>query len=260
MLVQQHPLPLPSPLPEPARDYSYDSQLPPPSRFQIRVDVANSRTIRPDGPAVTSPSYTIRPATLEDAPAIAHLGATVFSATFAFSIPAHDLKAFLNEAYTVEAIEKDISCPRKHVLIACASAKSNDSRGESASSNDGKVSGDSGDDANVEVGEANDSVIGFAQLTEGTTEPCLSHLRSSVELQRLYVSTAHHGHGVGKALAREIELLARSLGYRSLWLGVWEGNFKAQRVYEGLGFTKVGDHEFKMGNCIQMDWIMCKGL
>ncbi|ETI24652.1 hypothetical protein G647_04021 [Cladophialophora carrionii CBS 160.54] len=259
MLVQQHPLPLPSPVPAP--DFAYDSQSSPPSSVQTRISVASSRTSLPDDPKETSPSFRVRPATVRDAPAIAHLGATVFSATFGFSIPPHDLTAFLNEAYTAEAIEEDIRCPTKHVLVACTRAKSIDSRQGSAFSGDGRVSEDSSDDADAEAGdEDDDRVIGFAQLTEGTTEPCLSHLRSSVELQRLYVSTAHHGRGVGKTLAREIELLAQSLGYRSLWLGVWEGNFKAQRVYEGLGFTKVGDHEFKMGKCIQMDWIMCKGL
>jgi ribosomal protein S18 acetylase RimI-like enzyme len=198
---------------------------------------------------------------MRDAPAIAHLGATVFSTTFGFSIPPHDLKAFLQEAYTVEAIEEDILCPTKHVFVACARAKSNDSRDVSAPSSDKNDSEDSGNDAGVDAEEDDDDeVIGFTQLTEGTTEPCISHLRSSVELQRLYVSTAHHGLGVGKFLVREIEALARSLGYKSLWLGVWEGNFKAQRVYEGLGFAKVGDHEFKMGKCIQMDWIMTKEL
>ncbi|OCT52634.1 acetyltransferase [Cladophialophora carrionii] len=248
MLVQQHPLPLPAPVPAP--DLAYDSQSSPPSSVQTRLSVASSRTSLPDDLKLTSPSFTVRPATVRDAPAIAHLGATVFSATFGFSIPPHDLTAFLEEAYAAEAIEEDIRCATKHVFVACTGAKSNDSRQASANSSD------------VEAGDEDDDsrVIGFAQLTEGTTEPCLSHLRSSVELQRLYVSTAHHGRGVGKALAREIELLAQSLGYRSLWLGVWEGNFKAQRVYEGLGFTKVGDHEFKMGKCIQMDWIMCKGL
>ncbi|KIW68673.1 hypothetical protein PV04_04600 [Phialophora macrospora] len=263
MLVQQHPVPLPS-SPVAAPEYPYNAHLSSPSRVQIRLHVSNPRTNLPDAPKGTSPpSFTVRRATVRDAPAIAHLGATVFSTTFGFSIPPHDLTAFLQEAYTVEAIEEDIRCPTKHIFVACARPKSNDVNNVSATSSDEKHSEDGGIDADPEVeaeAEQDDEVIGFTQLTEGTTEPCIAHLRSSVELQRLYVSTAHHSMGVGKTLAREIESLARSLGYKSLWLGVWEGNFKAQRVYEGLGFARVGDHEFKMGKCIQMDWIMCKAL
>ena len=40
----------------------------------------------------------------------------------------------------------------------------------------------------------------------------------------------------------------------------WEENFKAQKVYERMGFRKVGQHDFKMGNCVQTDWILTKRL
>ena len=81
-----------------------------------------------------------------------------------------------------------------------------------------------------------------------------------MELQRLYVSRESHGRGVGKALSNKVEELARDLGYRKIWLGVWEGNFVAQKVYESMGYERVGEHEFTMGRCIQMDWIMLKPL
>ena len=45
-----------------------------------------------------------------------------------------------------------------------------------------------------------------------------------------------------------------------MWLGIWEGNFVAQKVYEKMGFGKVGEHEFQMGKCIQIDWIMWKDI
>jgi len=178
----------------------------------------------------------------------------VFSTTFGFSIPPKDLKTFLSEAYTVEAIEEDIRCSRKHIFVAC----SNSNNLTLYDSSDFSNASSEGEDNDTENSE--EEIIGFAQLTEGTTEPCLTHLSGAVELQRLYVSTSHHSRGVGKCLAREVESLAQRLGYTALWLGVWEGNFKAQRVYEGLGFEKVGDHEFKLGKCIQMDWIMSKDL
>lgn len=82
-----------------------------------------------------------------------------------------------------------------------------------------------------------------------------------MELQRLYVLPKHHGKGVGRALCRAAEEVARSkLGYGYVWLGVWEGNFVAQSVYEKEGYARVGDHEFRMGRCVQIDWIMGKEL
>lgn len=170
-------------------------------------------------------TFTIRKATVSDAADIAHLGISVFSATFGFSMPSADLHAYLDEVYAVPAIEADISDAAKHVFVATAPSG---------------------------------HVLGFVQLTEGTSEPCLSELDSLVELQRLYVNRESHGMGLGKALAQSVEALARSLGYRSIWLGVWEGNFVAQKVYESMGYERVGDHEFRMGRCIQTDWIMCK--
>jgi len=128
----------------------------------------------------------------------------------------------------VSAIENDIRSSSTHIIVACA--------------------------------ESDGRVVGFAQLSEGTTEPCIDDLEGVVELKRLYVEPDFHGSGVGRALTTQSEDMARKLGYRIVWLGVWEGNFKAQRVYEAMGFTRVGDREFKMGKCIQTGWIMVKDL
>jgi len=81
-----------------------------------------------------------------------------------------------------------------------------------------------------------------------------------VELQRLYVSPDFHGGGVGRLLVESVEKIAREEGFVTLWLGVWEENFKAQKVYERMGFGKVGSHDFVMGSCVQTDWILTKRL
>ena len=203
--------------------------LPPPElSFNTHLSSPTAVQLRPKPERTKSPAFAIRPATVQDAPAIALLGATVFSTTFGFSIPSQDLKTYLDEAYCLSAIEEDIQNPSKHVIVACSAA--------------------------------DDRVIGFAQVTEGTSEPCIDDLESIVELQRLYVYQDFHGSGVGRALTQEAEAIARDLGYLVMWLGVWEGNFQAQRIYEAMGFSRVGDHEFQMGRCIQTDWIMCKDL
>lgn len=265
MLVQhQQPVPLqpPSPAVSPAPECHYNAHISSPAAVQILSDAVKTRKSPPTEPNAIQPSFRFRRATIKDAAAIAHLGSTVFSTTFGFSIPTKDLNAYLDEAYTVEAIERDIRDPKKHLIVACSRTVSRSDASETSSSSlVSDASTDKDEESDAEDGDRpEEEIIGFTQLTEDTTEPCLSHLRSTVELQRLYVATSHHGYGVGSLLARKIDQVARDLGYRCIWLGVWEGNFKAQRVYERLGFVKVGDHEFKMGKCIQMDWIMSKEL
>jgi len=169
----------------------------------------------------------LRRARPEDVKAIAHLGAATFSATFGYSMPASDLQAYLQEAYSLSTVAHQLASPLIDVVVA--------------------------------VDEA-DQVIGFVQLTQGTSDPCVADLERPVELQRLYVDVNHHGGGVGRALVTEVEKLAKERGFKTFWLGVWEDNFKAQKAYQRFGFSKVGEHDFKMGECIQRDWIMMKSV
>ncbi|KAF5660903.1 hypothetical protein FHETE_8754 [Fusarium heterosporum] len=169
---------------------------------------------------------TISFATLADAGRIAELGAHVFSTTFGHSVEPHELAAFLEESYTEASIIKDINDPDRDVIIA---------------TND-------------------DGFLGFAYLTRGSTEPCVEGLEKTIELQRIYVSSSSQGTGVGKALEKKIETMAREQGYKHLWLGVWEENIRAMKAYEKWGYKQVGDHDFTIGSIVQTDHIMVKTL
>lgn len=171
---------------------------------------------------------TLRAAKSSDIDAIANLGAKTFSSSFGHSLPASDLEAYLQSAYSSSSIAKDLLNPLIDIIVACDSS--------------------------------NNAVIGFAQLTQGTIEPCIADVERPIELQRLYVDECYHGGGVGRALEGEVEGMARERGFRTLWLGVWEENFKAQKAYERFGFVKVGEHDFVMGTCVQTDWILTKTL
>ncbi|KAK0123212.1 hypothetical protein ONS96_010212 [Cadophora gregata f. sp. sojae] len=181
-------------------------------------------------PQSTSPvrrEFKIRAAKPKDVEAIAALGSRVFSNSFGYSLSPVDLEAYLQSAYSHTAIKSDLSNSNMDTIVAT---------------------------------DSNDHVVGFSQLTRGTTEPCLAGVEKTVELQRLYVSEDCHGAGVGRKLVDRVEGMAREQGFVTMWLGVWEENFKAQKVYLKLGYVKVGSHDFKMGDCIQTDWIMSKKL
>jgi ribosomal protein S18 acetylase RimI-like enzyme len=172
----------------------------------------------------------LRLATAADALAVAQLGAKVFSVTFGHSCTPEQLQAYLDEAYSIDATARDIADENKDMIVA--------------------------------VAEDGTSILGFALLTRGSTssEPCVADVPGAVELQRIYVDTAAHGKGVGKRLISEVEDMARSQGFRNMWLGVWEENHKAREIYEKMGYTMVGDHDFDIGGDIQTDHILLKKL
>lgn len=189
--------------------------------------------------------FQIRKAAASDSEALAALGAEVFTATFAHSCTKEQLQAFLDEAYTPEAIARDIADSSKDVLVATeGSGDANDS-----SSSPSETPGGGGG-----------KLLGFLYLTRGSSEPCVEHLERPVELQRLYISLGAHGKGLGKALSLAADEMARAQGFRTIWLGVWEENHKAQAFYRKMGYERIGEHVFDVGGDLQTDEIWWKAL
>jgi len=107
------------------------------------------------------------------------------------------------------------------------------------------------------IAEVEDEMIGYAKLQENSTEDCVSD-ENPIELARLYVLKDFHGQGIAGKLMSECFKIAGTKTYRTMWLGVWEHNLRAQRFYEKLGFVKVGSHVFQLGKDAQIDWVMEK--
>jgi ribosomal protein S18 acetylase RimI-like enzyme len=178
-------------------------------------------------PSTSDQGITVRKALPTDAVDIAKLGAQIFTVTFGYSVPPHELQAYLEEAYSASAITSDLSNAQKDTIVAT------DQEGQ---------------------------ILGFAVLARGTIEPCVEDLEGKVELQRIYVDNNVHGKGIGRLLAETIDSMARQQGFRNIWLGVWEENQKAQMVYSRWGYKQVGAHDFAIGSVIQTDHIMTKSL
>jgi len=58
-------------------------------------------------------------------------------------------------------------------------------------------------------------ILGCVQLTQGTIEECVRDVEKPIELQRLYVDDRFHGSGVGGALFRHVEVLAKERGFKT---------------------------------------------
>ncbi|KAK1925421.1 acyl-CoA N-acyltransferase [Papiliotrema laurentii] len=177
------------------------------------------------GPAMAS-GVVVRAATDEDASAICRVGGRSFAETFAHSCSEADMAEYLATHYTPEIISNELKRANRHYLVATV----------------------------------DDAVVAFSSLDTTSDEDCVQSYPDRIELSRIYVDGAQHGRGVAKTLAETTLDLARSMGKKYIWLGVWEHNPKANRFYEKLGFSKVGEHTFTVGSDVQTDWIVLRAL
>lgn len=170
----------------------------------------------------------IRTPTPADAAALGVLGRQTFIDTFVdgFGIPypADDLAAFLDASFEPEAVVKKLAEPGAAWWVA----------------------------------ERGNDLLAFAN-TGPNTLPHPDARPSHAELRRLYVSKDAQGLGLGtKLLALSLDWMeAHSDG--PLWIGVWSGNLKAQKLYEAYGFEKAGEYQYPVGRWLDDEFILRRG-
>jgi GNAT superfamily N-acetyltransferase len=168
---------------------------------------------------------TLRRATIEDADTVSSLGARTFSETFAHLYPSEDLETFLAYAYGLERTRRDLADPDKATWLL-----------------------------EDEDGEA----IGYATAGScGLPHPDASPAHG--ELHRVYVLKSHQGGGRGSLLLNTALDWLEKDGPRPLWIGVWSENFGAQKLYGRLGFDKVGEYRFAVGETRDLEFILRRG-
>lgn len=172
-----------------------------------------------------NPHPTIRRGTLEDAELLAELGARTFSETFAGNNTPQDMAAYLASAFSPERQATELADPR------CC----------------------------YQIAEVEGRAVGYALLRSGSVPAGVDGDRP-MELVRLYVSQESIGRGVGAALMWACIDEAQLRGHRTLWLGVWEHNLRAQEFYRKWNFREVGTHLFQLGEDAQTDLLMQRKL
>lgn len=166
-------------------------------------------------------SITIRYGLPTDASELAELAARTFHETFADDNRPEDMALHLATAYGLAQQHAELTSPDTTTLVAEADAR----------------------------------LIAYAQLRTSEAPECVRG-EAPVELWRFYVSQEWHGRGVAQALMRRVEAELSRRGGRTLWLGVWERNDRAQAFYRKAGFVDVGSHVFTVGTDAQIDRIL----
>lgn len=168
----------------------------------------------------------IRIANAADADALAEFGARTFYETFAADNTPEDMSQFLASTWTPSLQLAEIQDPKLDTLLA--------------------VNGEG-------------SLAGFAQVYAGPVPDCVSG-EKPVELKRFYIDKPWHGRGLARDLMAAVERAAKARGARSMWLGVWERNDRAQAFYRKCGFQTVGKKIFVVGTDPQTDNVMSREL
>ena len=154
------------------------------------------------------------------------LARETFKATFNTNTPPAEMAAFLKDYYTEEMMRQELTDPNTDTYFFKDEA--------------GKV-------------------IGFLKLSwkNAQTEP---DYPDAMELQRIYLRTAYQGQHLGRQIISFALQEAKRSGVPRVWLGVWENNFPAQKLYARYGFKRVSQHTFMVGNDPQTDYILMKEL
>ena len=164
---------------------------------------------------------TIRPGQPSDAGRLAALAARTFEETFGSANQPEDMALYLSSTYGLAQQSRELADPAIGTLLA----------------------------------EVDGQLAGYAQLKEGKAPPCVLG-EHPIELHRFYVDRPWQGRGVARALMQAVRDAAAAREGRTLWLGVWERNERAQAFYRKCGFVDVGSQPFVLGRDRQTDRIM----
>lgn len=171
---------------------------------------------------------TLRAGRPDDAEALAALGRETFVSTFVdgFQIPypADDLAAYLAGAFDVDKTRDALLDPRQAWWVV----------------------------------ERDGELLAFAN-TGPNTLPHPKARASHAELRRLYVAKRVQGTGLGTRLLEQALPWMSAHTDGPLWIGVWSGNFKAQKLYAAYGFTKRGEYKYPVGRWLDDEFILGRG-
>ncbi len=170
-------------------------------------------------------AHVLRPATVGDAEALAAIGRSTFIETFVedFRIPypAADLEVYFEAHYSVASV-------RRRLLDAAQAWW---------------------------VIERAGKLVGYANAgPNGLPHP--EGRPTHAELSRLYVVRKAQGTGLGRQLFEVAFAWMEAHSDGPLWISVWSGNHRAQRLYAKYGFEIAGEYKYRVGTWFDDELIL----
>jgi ribosomal protein S18 acetylase RimI-like enzyme len=168
-------------------------------------------------------SIIINKASLEDLETLQSLGKQTFYETFAKDNSKEAMQKYLEESFSTEKIKSELNNPDSQFFIAWEE----------------------------------DNPIGYLKVNSGKAQTELQD-ETSLEIERIYVKSSHHGKKVGQLLYDKALETAKQFNKSYVWLGVWEENERALNFYKKNGFVEFDKHIFILGEDKQTDLMMKK--
>ena len=110
-------------------------------------------------------------------------------------------------------------------------------------------------DSSFFFAKRNGQPIGYLKINRDLAQTVLPN-EGGLEIERIYVDRELKGRGIGGLFIQKAVEMAKELGSKYIWLGVWEHNESAIRFYEKKGFRPYSQHIFKLGDDEQTDILM----
>jgi len=172
------------------------------------------------------PSFTIRPATHEDAQRLAHIGAATFIESYSEQIDGAAMIDHCTHQHSKSVYEHYLNAPKAKCWLA--------------------------------EHEKTGAPIGYA--VNCAPDLPVSLQPHDVELKRIYVLSKYHGQGAAAALLSASEIHAIAQNASRLLLGTYEKNYRAMAFYTKHGFKPIGTRKFHVGGQTYDDIVMAKTL
>ncbi|MEW9110054.1 GNAT family N-acetyltransferase [Cytobacillus gottheilii] len=167
----------------------------------------------------------IKKCTLEDLQTLQEISIETFNATFKDQNSPENMKAYLERAFNLKQLEKELSNNSSQFFFVYF----------------------------------NNEIAGYLKIN--TNDAQSEEMgNDSLEIERIYIRNKFQGHGIGKYLLTKAIEIAMERNKSKVWLGVWEKNENAIGFYKKMGFVQTGSHPFYMGDEEQMDFVMVKTL
>ena len=164
-----------------------------------------------------------RKAGVDDAEALAHLGAATFLASFASDHPGKPLIEHLNQYHSVDYYARKLAHSAVDIII-----------GETP------------------LG----APVGYVMLVP-PEHPELQR-DDDIELKRIYLLGPWQGGGNGRALMEQALNIARVRGAKRMLLAVYESNARAVAFYKRSGFFHIGETVFMVGDVEFRDMVYAR--
>jgi ribosomal protein S18 acetylase RimI-like enzyme len=111
------------------------------------------------------------------------------------------------------------------------------------------------EDSQFYLAYSSEEAVGYLKINFGAAQT--EKLEgNTMEVHRIYVLRTFHRKNIGQMLLDKAKYVGQATGVTSIWLGVWEENYRAIQFYTKNGFVVFDKHVFTLGNDQQTDLLM----